>query len=366
MPTTGSDYGLRTNSAVEDRSNPVKSTDAAARYLKDLHTQFGDWALALAAYNSGPTRVNSAIRRSGSRDFWRLQRFLPTETRNYVPAFIAATYICNYYAMHGLRPYDPDMDEQLTDYIKVYEGISFRDIAEATGIPYASIKNLNPGFRRDYVPPTTDGHYVIVPQRVMPAFIRYLNTVSSVRKYTWSNADASNAGGDLGDGRYYETQVNVNQAEHIDRFASRLGLCGDHLRTWNKLTNNFVYPNQTLKIMHPVLVQKHSGGIKIDNNKAKMQPAASTKPTKEQGNTPTGNTPGKSSNAIQPTTSEPNIQSLRRQQPAAGAQYQYHTVRRNESLEDIARQYATSVESLRKLNKIDNLKFGMRLKIREY
>ena len=108
---------MRVNSAVEDRSNPVKSTDAAARHLRDLFRQFDDWALALAAYNSGAGRVNAAIKRSGTRNFWKLQRYLPLETRNYVPAFIAAAYICNYFQLHGLDPQIPDMDQQLTSYI---------------------------------------------------------------------------------------------------------------------------------------------------------------------------------------------------------------------------------------------------------
>ncbi|MFN0036893.1 MAG: lytic transglycosylase domain-containing protein, partial [Saprospiraceae bacterium] len=202
MPSTGGEYGLRTNTAVEDRSNPVKSTDAAARHLRDLYERFDDWALALAAYNSGSGRVNAAIRRAGSRNFWSIQRFLPAETRNYVPAFIAATYICNYFQIHGLMPNDPDLDQQLTEYVNVYEGISFRDISDATGIPYQVIKDLNPGFKRDYVPPTTDGHFVIVPQRVMPAFIRYLNSVSSARKYNLESIEKYTSA-DSGDGRYW-------------------------------------------------------------------------------------------------------------------------------------------------------------------
>ncbi len=363
MPATGSDYGLRSNSAVEDRSNPVKSTDAAARYLRDLHEDFGDWALALAAYNSGPGRVNAAIRRAGSRNFWSIQRYLPSETSNYVPAFIAATYLCNYYNIHGLRPNEVDFDQQLTAYVNVFEGISFRDISEATGIPYSMIKELNPGFKRDYVPPTNMGHYVIVPQRVMPAFIRYLNTVSGAHKYVWDSP--TGAGEDFGDGRYYDTQVTVAQAEHIDFFASRMGLCGDQLRTWNKLTTSFVYPNQVLKLWYPVLVQKHSGAIKVDGNKAKVQ--SSTKPAKENskpGSTPVATKPDATPAPKQ--QAQPDVQSMRRQKPSDGDdQYQYHTVQRNESLEDIARQYATSAERLKTLNAITTLKVGMRLKIRE-
>ncbi|HOY06645.1 MAG TPA: transglycosylase SLT domain-containing protein [Saprospiraceae bacterium] len=368
MPYTGSDYGLRTNSAVEDRSNPVKSTDAAARYLKSLYKQFDDWALALAAYNSGPTRVNSAIRRAGSRNFWSIQRFLPEETRNYVPAFIAATYVCNYYNLHGLRPYEPDLDEQLTDYILVYEGISFRDIAEATGLTYASIKNLNPGFRRDYVPPSNDGHYVVVPQRVMPAFVRYLNGVSSVRKYIWENNEglAFNSS-ETGDGRYFQTTISVNQPEHIDAFAQKYGLCGDQICAWNKLNSSMLVANQVLTLWRPVIVQKHTGGIKVEAPGAKIQ--AGAKPQKETGKPakPASGLASQSTNAVTPASAQPRIESYQpKVQKANEASFQFHTVRRNESLEDIARQYATSVESLRKLNNFDTAKFGMRIKIRQF
>ncbi|MDX1911078.1 MAG: transglycosylase SLT domain-containing protein [Saprospiraceae bacterium] len=352
MPSTGGEYGLRTNTAVEDRSNPVKSTDAAARHLRDLYKQFDDWALALAAYNSGAGRVNAAIRRAGSRNFWSIQRFLPKETRNYVPAFIAATYICNYFQLHGLTPNDPDLDQQLTDYVNVYEGISFRDISEATGIPYQVIKDLNPGFKRDYVPPTTEGHYVIVPQRVMPAFIRYLNSVSSARKYKLDNIEKYTSA-DMGDGRYWTSNVKVKDIEHVDRLAARLGLCGVQLKSWNDLASNYVQPGQVLRLYRPVFVQKHSG-IRIEAPSS--APAAA--PVKKSSAPPSGKTKPGSGN--QSALLQEENQSPREKQ------YQYHTVRRNESLEDIARQYATSVESLRKLNNLDQVKFGMRVKIREF
>lgn len=111
MPYTGKDYDLQQTGVVDERSDAVKSTEAAVRYLKVLHNQFNDWALALAAYNSGPGRVNAAIKRAHSRDFWAIQRFLPQETRNYVPAFIAATYICNYFPLHNVEVIEPDYDE---------------------------------------------------------------------------------------------------------------------------------------------------------------------------------------------------------------------------------------------------------------
>jgi len=352
MPSTGSEYGLRTNSAVEDRSNPVKSTDAAVRYLRDLYHQFDDWALALAAYNSGPTRVNSAIKKAGSRNFWNIMRFLPQETRNYVPAFIAASYICNFYQIHGLTPNIPDLDEQLTGHINVYDGLSFRAISEATGIDYNVIKTLNSGFKRDYVPPSTEGNYVLLPRRVMPAFIRYLNSVSS-RSYSIENNDMY-VNSTMGDGRYWKTMTGAQQAEHIDQLAQKYGLIGDHLKTWNNLESNYVDAGQEIVIWNPVYVQRHAGlKIEAPTQAKPKNNAPKAKKTETIDNALEKNTGVNAS--LQPTPFQ-----------TKPVEYQYHTVRRNESLEDIARQYATSVESLRKINGTDQIRFGMRLKIRQF
>ncbi len=351
MPSTGSDYGLRNNSVCEDRSDPVKSTDAAARYLKALYTQYSDWALALAAYNSGPGRVNSAIKRAHSRNFWVIQRFLPEETRNYVPAFIAATYICNYYQEHGMQPYDPDYDQQLTSYLTVYEGMSFRAISDATGIEYSVIKALNPGYKRDYVPPTVEGHFVILPQRVMPAFVRYLNTLGT-RNYQLENNDSYYTGGEVGDGRYWKNSVSVTAPEHINDFAAKFGCNGEHLKAWNKLKSNYLVAGQMLSIWHPVFVQKHQSG----RIQAPVQPQDKNK--KPEISAAAGNKPAASN-------PEPMAAPIYKRDESKPAEYQYHTMQRNESLEDIARQYATSVESLRKINNLDGVKVGMRLKVRQ-
>ncbi len=352
MPSTGSDYGLRNNSVCEDRSDPVKSTDAAARYLKSLFNQYKDWALALAAYNSGPGRVNSAIKRAHSTNFWVIQRYLPQETRNYVPAFIAATYICNYYQVHGMQPYDPDYDQQLTSYLTVYEGMSFRAISDATGVEYGVIKALNPGYKRDYVPPTVDGHYVILPQRVMPAFVRYLNTLGT-RNYTLENNDSYYTGDELGDGRYWKSSVLVQAPEHINDFAAKFGCNGEHLKAWNKLSSNYLTAGQSLCLWHPVFVQKHQN-VRIQ---APVQPQDKNK--KPEIASTTGNKPAT-------VPAKPLAAPAFRRDESQPAQYQYHTVQRNESLEDIARQYATSVESLRKINSLESVKVGMRLKIRQF
>lgn len=350
MPYTGKDYDLRQSSTVDERSDAVKSTEAAVRYLKHLYNQYNDWALALAAYNSGPGRVNSAIKRAHSRNFWKIQHFLPQETRNYVPAFIAATYICNYYSMHDMEIIEPDYDEQLTSYVKVYENISFRDIADATGLDYGVIRTLNAGFKRDYVPENSDGYYVLLPQRTMPAFLRYLNGLGG-RRYTVEGLNAS-PNTNLGDGRYWQLAVSVQQADHIDRVADMLGCHAEHLKAWNDLTEDHIQAGQRLKVWRPVFVFKH-------------QPLRIAAPRPESNKTNTSGGSNAANSNVSGTAPDDPVPVLKREEAEQFKQYQYHTVRRNESLDDIARQYGTPTETLRKLNNCNSIQIGMRLKVKE-
>lgn len=351
MPYTGKDYDLQQTGAVDERSDAVKSTEAAVRYLKALHNQFNDWALALAAYNSGPARVNSAIKRAHSRDFWDIQRFLPQETRNYVPAFIAATYICNYYQLHNVDIIEPDYDEQLTGYIKVHENISFRDIADATGLDYGVIRTLNAGFKRDYVPSSDKGYYVLLPNRVMPAFLRYLNGLGG-RRYTLDGLNAT-PNTNLGDGRYWQLSATIQQADHVDRVAAMLGCHSEHLKAWNDLNSDHVQAGQSLKVWRPVYVFKHSP-LRIEA--PKQQDAGKDK------NTAPGSKPGKSNGLTQ---ADDPVPVLKPEEAGQFKQYQWHTVRRNESLDDIARQYGTPTDVLRKLNNCETITIGVRLKVKE-
>ncbi|MBR5653049.1 MAG: lytic transglycosylase domain-containing protein [Prevotella sp.] len=151
MLATGKQYGLRVNSLVDDRRDPIRASYAAARYLRDLNRIFGDWTLALAAYNCGPENVNRAIRRSGgSRDYWRIYPYLPAETRGYVPAFIAANYIMTYYCDHNICPMSAVLPEK-TDTIMVTRDVSMRQITQFCDIDINLLRELNPQYRRDIV-----------------------------------------------------------------------------------------------------------------------------------------------------------------------------------------------------------------------
>jgi membrane-bound lytic murein transglycosylase D len=361
MPATGSEYSLRQNGTVDERSDVIKSTEAAVKYLKHLHHQFGDWALALAAYNSGPGRVSSAIKRSGSRNFWRLQRFLPAETANYVPAFVAASYICNFWEQHNLNPENPDMDLQITSYIRVWEGMSFSAISDATGIDYSVIKALNPGYKRDYIPANMEGQYVVVPTRVMTVFAKYLNSISSQRNYNAEMGTTYVSGEDSKDGRYAETLFRIEQTDHIDRVGLSVGANGEHIKTWNKLNGNYITSGTFIKIFRPVVVQEHH---KLNIRAPKYTTKEVNKETIPQSST-------YSEPIVQPTYPTPSVADVKPssttvvKEELRVRQFKFHTVRRNESLDEIAKKYHTTPKVLKELNDINKVKIGMRLKIEE-
>ena len=151
----GKQYGLEVNTLVDERRDPIKSSDAAARYLSDLYTTFGDWSLAIAAYNCGPGTVQKAILRAGTTkenaDFWTIYDYLPHETRGYVPAFIAATYIMNYYCEHGITPMSANFPAE-SDTIVVSRDARFSSISSVCNVTVDELRSLNPQYRHDIVP----------------------------------------------------------------------------------------------------------------------------------------------------------------------------------------------------------------------
>jgi len=151
MLATGKHYGLTVNSLIDERSDIAKSSYAAAHYLSDLYRIFGDWNLVIAAYNAGPDNINKAIHRAkGEKDYWKIYPYLPQETRGYVPAFIAANYIMNYYCEHNICPMTATLAIK-TDTVVVNHDIHFNQVAGVLGIDVAEIKALNPQYRKDIV-----------------------------------------------------------------------------------------------------------------------------------------------------------------------------------------------------------------------
>ena len=171
MMATGKAYGLEVTSLTDDRRDPVKSSQAAARYLRDLYNLFGDWNLVIAAYNCGPENINKAIRRSGGkRDYWEIYPYLPKETRGYVPAFIAANYAMTYYCEHGICPMSSKLPVK-TDTVMVSRNITFQQVAQACNLDVEMVRSLNPVYRRDIVPGNTAPSPIRLPLNDIPRFI---------------------------------------------------------------------------------------------------------------------------------------------------------------------------------------------------
>ena len=156
MYSTAKMYGLHIDSFVDERLDPFKSADAAARYLQDAYEIFGDWNLAIASYNCGAGNVNKAIRRSGGkRAFWDIYPYLPRETRGYVPAFVGALYTMTYYKEHGIRPEAVGMPVHV-DTFKVNKKLHLKQVSELIGIPHEEVRNLNPQYAHDVIPGTAE------------------------------------------------------------------------------------------------------------------------------------------------------------------------------------------------------------------
>ena len=171
MIGTGKQYGLQVNSHVDERRDPVKSSYAAARYLRDLYKVFGDWNLVIAAYNCGPENINKAIHRAkGEKDYWRIYPYLPKETRGYVPAFIAANYIMTYYSQHNICPMTTRLPSK-TDTVMVSRNVHLEQVAEVVGINIDLLRSLNPMYRRDVIPGASEPLPLRLPQTEVSKFI---------------------------------------------------------------------------------------------------------------------------------------------------------------------------------------------------
>ena len=190
MKETAKLQGLSVNANVDERKDPYLSTKAAYKYLTRLHKEFGDWTLALAAYNCGPGNVRKAIRRSQSRDFWKLEKFLPKETRRYIPKFIAASYLMKYYKAHQLEPDVIAPKFQRTAIARVYDYTTFNEIKNLTGVTISEIKELNPAFKGYNIPSSNKGYLLTLPENAMFQFLINKDLVDNL-EFTLTNPKES-------------------------------------------------------------------------------------------------------------------------------------------------------------------------------
>lgn len=181
MLTTGKQYGLTVNTLVDERRDPDKASYAAAHYLRDLYRIFGDWTLVIAAYNAGPDNINKAIHRAGgAKDYWKIYPYLPAETRGYVPAFIAANYIMNYYCDHNICPMVTTLPAK-TDTVMVNYDVHLEQVAKVLNLELDEIRALNPQYRKDIVNGSTQPSAIRLPQQYINPFIDNEDSIYAYR-----------------------------------------------------------------------------------------------------------------------------------------------------------------------------------------
>ena len=254
MKGTGRLYGLTINREVDERSCPHSSTEAAMKYLAKQYERFGSWELALAAYNCGAGTILRAQKRARTNDYWKLARYLPRETRNFVPAFIGVAYIVNYYDLYDVVPVYPSLDMQLIEATRVYPKLSFKTITAVTGIPVSIVQQLNPQFKRSYVPENPGGHYVILPKRVMPALKDYL---AMLRPADGGEAnipalpEVIDATTYFGCNYYFKSSYQVIKGDQLDDLSKLFGCSNYSLKIWNHLTSSRLIKGQELTVWFP-------------------------------------------------------------------------------------------------------------------
>lgn len=273
MPATGKMYKLEINSLVDERRDPQKSTEAAVRYLKDMYRIYGDWNLVIAAYNCGPGNVNKAIRRSGGKkDYWDLYPYLPKETRGYVPAFIAATYIMSYHNEHKICPAETDLP-MLIDTLGINKIVHFEQISDVLNVSVDDLRKLNPQFTRDIIPGEYKEYALKLPIHDLTAFIEHQDTIYAHRAeelLTHQKTRSIASSGNVGAGGGYAT-YKVKRGDNLGAIAMRHRVSVAKIKSWNGMKSDRLSVGQTLKVSDYVAPQPTKNLAKADNAKTNIE-----------------------------------------------------------------------------------------------
>lgn len=253
MPATGKKYGLEINSLVDERMDPIRSTEAACLFLKNLYAIFQDWNLVIAAYNCGPGNVNKAIHRAGGkRDFWSIYPYLPSETRGYLPIFIAASYAMNYAEAHGICPATP-LTTMASDTIVTTQRQHLKQIADNIDIPLAELRRLNPQYPRDIIP-GGKAYAICLPIGKAGLYIDKQDTILAyqAKELIHNRRDeiellhrtSVNGGYSINGVTYYK----IKEGDTLGGIAKKFRVSVKQLKAWNGLKSDMIRAGKTLKI----------------------------------------------------------------------------------------------------------------------
>jgi len=363
MLGTAKGLGLEVNSLVDERRDPFVASERAASYLKDLYAAYGDWSLAIAAYNCGPGTVNKAIRRAGGEakdhDFWSIYNFLPAETRGYVPMFIAANYVMKYYPEHNISPVLP-VKPLVIDTLQIAERIHFNQISKVLDIPVEELRILNPQFRADIIPGTAESPYtLILPSQQIHAFLMSENEIRNFEPDKYGRRGVVEPGEvpndamlaventeawpeDTGEedvalaaaqGKPSIIVHKVAAGESLASIAEKYGVSPAEIKKSNNLRRNAVRVGQQLRIC-----------TSTPGDAPVLAAAQTEQPEKKATKSSVKKTSRKTAKAAGPVK---------------------HKIRKGESLSTISKKYGVSIAEIKKANgmKNDNLRAGASINI---
>lgn len=360
MPATAGDWGLEINSLVDQRRDPYASSDAAARYLSSLYKSYGDWSLAIAAYNCGPGNVNKAIHRSGvpKKDFWTIYHHLFKETQGYFPSFIAANYIMKYFGEHGISPVLAKKPI-VTDTVHVSRRVHFEQISEVLDIPIDEIRALNPQYIADIIPGNIHPYTLTLPSVQAACYVANEDSIVNHNARKYARPDRITPGATENDpsvqgGEYVEVLVvkyhTVRKGENLNSIARRYGVKASDIRKTNRIKGSRLKKGTRLKIN---TYQRQYVQSKADSTTAPNDsiPAPAPADVEESSAKSAGTTKAKA------TESAPAHSTVK--------QTKNYTVKKGDTLSKIAKKNGVTIDAIRKANnlKSDNIKVGQRLKI---
>jgi len=379
MYSTGKMYKLEISTFVDERRDPLKATDAAARYLRDLYNIYQDWHLVIAAYNCGPGNVNKAIKRSGdAKDYWKIYYRLPKETRGYVPAFIAANYVMNFYQSHNILPKSPDFPI-ITDTLMVNDYLHFNQISETIGIPIEQIRSLNPQYRRDIIPASKEKSYsLVLPQDQISAYLENEAIIHDHRRAEFfpnnqiinpQNNFASHSPSDI-KGRD-KVLYTVKSGDNLGIISAWFRVRTSDLRYWNNIKKNFLKAGQKLYIYVPEGQGEYFSKLNKRSNAEKQKslnekPSASS--TQKLANVAKKET-SENKTPIRTIVKEEDKATIEKinEQTLEEGEFVYYKVCRGDNFWTIAKKFpGVSNNDIMKLNNIkeaSSLKVGQVLKI---
>ncbi len=249
MLPTGKMFGLHADSYVDERHDLYKSTEAACKYLKYLYNMYGNWEMALAAYNCGPGNVNKAIRRSGGeKNYWKIYDFLPRETRGYVPAFIAVNYVFAHAADQNLYPVVPTYCAYEVDTVKVCYPLDLNALASMTGATVAEVRELNPTFKLGIVPDIDEPVSLYLPREAAIAFVEKEDEIKYAPAHTAPAIAAATPVTPVVNRTVHQRTHTVRSGESLGTIARKYGVRVSDLKKWNGLRSDMIRAGQKLKV----------------------------------------------------------------------------------------------------------------------